>query len=94
MFSGVAVRPVLKNAATQPDDGWAANEAERIRIAAEPCATVMALGSSPPEIEALHNALERLGGRSTLVRSAAPTHQEYVCFEKGSVPPGARDQDR
>ncbi|MDF2774413.1 MAG: hypothetical protein K0S86_3913, partial [Geminicoccaceae bacterium] len=89
LFSGVAVRPVFKDRTTNPDDGWAANEAERIRTAAEPCATVMALGISPPEIEALHAALGQLGGQSALVRSAAPTHQAYVCFAKGD---GARRQ--
>ena len=85
LFSGVAVRPVFKDGTTNPDDGWAANEAERIRMAAEPCATVMALGISPPEIEALHNALGQLGGRAAIVGSAAPTHQAYVCFEKGEA---------
>lgn len=88
LFSGIAVRPVHKNVVTRPDEGWAVNEAARIRVAAAPCATVMALGSFPPEIEALHGALEQLGGRLTRVGSAAPTYQEYVCFEKDGAAGG------
>jgi hypothetical protein len=61
IFSGMELRPVAQEN-EYPDEGWARNEAQRIRIAAEPCAWLFLNDPFQQERVQLLAALATLGG--------------------------------
>jgi hypothetical protein len=63
-----------------PDVGWAENEAARIRLAARPCAWVIAANYARGEVRPLLASIEAAGGQSVYVRTEVGAQARRVCF--------------